>query len=203
MNILEVKKVYGTDYLNFYSIVFDKKVKNKAGEEVNASWDFVSRTSDVNELECVTRKQKFDSVCIIPKFIDDDGDEGFVIIEEMRYPIGNKCFSFPAGLIDEGEVPQDAALRELKEEIGAEDVLTIEPFGGLLYNSEGMTDETVQMFEVSIGKIGKQDLQGLEEEIGLHFVKTKDLKEFMVGKRFSAKAGIYLQMAIRMYEMKK
>ena len=38
--------------------------------------------------------------------------------KQFRPPVGKVCIEFPAGLIDEGETPEMAAVRELKEETG-------------------------------------------------------------------------------------
>ena len=48
-------------------------------------------------------------------------DEGFAhLVETFRYAVGKDCVEVVQGSIEEGEGPDDAARRELKEEIGAE-----------------------------------------------------------------------------------
>ena len=52
---------------------------------------------------------KTDAVCIVPIF--DNGD--FLVTREFRYAINGYCVEFPAGLIDPGETPVEAAKRDL------------------------------------------------------------------------------------------
>ncbi|KAJ3928006.1 MAG: NUDIX hydrolase domain-like protein, partial [Lentinula lateritia] len=39
-----------------------------------------------------------------------------VVVEQYRPPIGKFIIELPAGLVDEGETPEQAAIRELEEE---------------------------------------------------------------------------------------
>jgi 8-oxo-dGTP pyrophosphatase MutT (NUDIX family) len=41
-----------------------------------------------------------------------------VLEKQFRPPVGRVCIEVPAGLIDEGETPEEAAVRELREETG-------------------------------------------------------------------------------------
>jgi ADP-ribose pyrophosphatase len=46
-------------------------------------------------------------------------DDGSVILtRQYRHPVGRIIYDLPAGRIDEGESPQEAAVRELEEETG-------------------------------------------------------------------------------------
>ena len=48
--------------------------------------------------------------------ITEDGD--FVMERQYRHGLGKTCYEIPAGVIEEGETPLDAAKRELLEETG-------------------------------------------------------------------------------------
>ena len=54
------------------------------------------------------------SVCVVP--IDDDGN--VVMVKQYRKPIESDLLEVVAGGVEDGETAEDAALRELQEEIG-------------------------------------------------------------------------------------
>jgi ADP-ribose pyrophosphatase len=54
------------------------------------------------------------SVGILP--VLEDG--GLVLIKQFRYVVGSNLFEIPAGTIEEGESPEECAVRELREETG-------------------------------------------------------------------------------------
>ena len=57
-------------------------------------------------------------VNIVPVFTGTDGKTYFVMERQFRHGSRSVTLEFPAGLVEEGETPEDAALRELWEETG-------------------------------------------------------------------------------------
>ena len=55
-----------------------------------------------------------DSVCMVP--LDSQGN--VLLVRQYRKSVESNLLEVPAGGIDENEAPEDAALRELKEEVG-------------------------------------------------------------------------------------
>jgi len=124
--IKSIKKLTNFRWLNLFDITY----KNKDGND--AKWMMTSRKQDPT-----VGKDKPDAVVIIPIL-----DDRMVLIKQYRPPLGDYIIEHPAGLIDKGETPLEAAARELKEEVGLD---IIESFASkkITYNSPGITDESV------------------------------------------------------------
>ena len=76
-----------------------------------------------------------------------------MVIMQYRPPVAATCVEFPAGLIDEGETPEQAAVRELKEETGYEGKVSCDGEGpGVVVvgsKQPGLTPERVQVLDCS------------------------------------------------------
>ena len=86
-----------------------------------------------------------DAVCIVPFF--ENGD--VLATKEFRYALNAYCLEFPAGLIEAGESPVEAAIRELKEETGLDTKLVLFSIPGG-FSSAGMTDEKVAVVGLEV-----------------------------------------------------
>ncbi len=92
--------------------------------------------------ELTTREvaEHADAVVVLP--IDESGRA--LLVRQYRYPIGKDLLEAPAGGIDPGEAPDEAAQRELQEEIGYR-AGSLESLGGF-WTAPGFCTEYMYAF---------------------------------------------------------
>lgn len=126
-------------------------------------WIFASRESDPAAIRSRLEGHPVaDAVSIVP-FIQTATGYGIVIIRELRPIIGGYVYSFPGGLIDKGESPEETAVRELREETGLNVVRFISksPF---IFSSAGMTNECLNMlFCIAEGEVTSKGAEENED----------------------------------------
>ncbi|THH09227.1 hypothetical protein EW145_g2181 [Phellinidium pouzarii] len=93
-----------------------------------------------------------------------------VIIEQYRPPIDKFIIELPAGLIDENETPEQAAIRELEEETGfkADEVIESSP---VVVCDPGMTSANMKLVVLGVTFPGKLELRDAKLDDGEHIVK--------------------------------
>ncbi|MPY66941.1 NUDIX hydrolase [Deinococcus sp. SDU3-2] len=80
-----------------------------------------------------------DAVAVLA--LNDAGE--MLLVRQKRPAIGETTLEAPAGLIDEGETPEEAARRELQEEVGLDGEMTLLT---RFYSSPGFCDELLYVF---------------------------------------------------------
>ena len=103
-------------------------------------------------------------------------DNKVIMIQEPRTPIGQVILALPAGMIEPGEHPEDAAIRELEEETGylASNIELLREY----YPSVGYSNEKLKIYLATNFKKTHQHLdQG--ENINVIEVPLEELIEML------------------------
>jgi ADP-ribose pyrophosphatase len=111
-------------------------VRWKRGEK-SGDWTFASRKDPPM---AATGRAEPDAVVIVPTWAEG-GEKKLVVTREYRIPLAGDYYGFPAGLIEKGQTPVQAAERELGEETGLK-IASIQKVSPPVFSSAGLTDES-------------------------------------------------------------
>ena len=135
-----VSEVASTRWLSLSTISYTDQ-EGKARK-----WDVCTRTTKKDSASA-------DAVVIIPLLRKGNKDKvETLLVQQYRPPIGRTAVEFPAGLIDKGETPEDAALRELREETGfvGEKCSVVPQVSRVCNMSPGLSNESVHVVTVEV-----------------------------------------------------
>lgn len=155
---------------------------------------------EVSRLSPVGRERHFfildapDWVTVIPVLTDEHGDECFLMVEQFRHGSSSITLEFPAGIVDEGESPENAALRELIEETGyrAGNLINL---GSVSPNPAFMDNLTHTFAAFNLELVAKQNLDD-DEFIHIHKIPVKEIQKKMGTEHYSN--GV-MMMALAFY----
>ena len=129
----------------------------------DGAWEYVERCGDVT------------AVVIIAIH-----DGKYILVEQMRVPLGRRCIELPAGLVgdEDDKGIEDTAIAELEEETGF--LCDRVELLGEYFSSPGMVAEGYTLVRVhGVRPGGTQS----EEDIDVHLVAPDDVAAFIVTKR--------------------
>ncbi|KAK4117786.1 hypothetical protein N656DRAFT_794220 [Canariomyces notabilis] len=135
-------KVISTDPLHENEAVWTKLVKKTYIDPkgVTRTWESAERTTR-------PKGSDIDGVGIVAILEKETGPE-IVLQKQYRPPLDKIVIELPAGLIDEGETAEQAAIRELKEETGyVGKVIEMSP---VMFNDPGFCNTNLRMVHVSV-----------------------------------------------------
>ncbi len=153
---------------------------------------FVSRRKADN-IKLLTGDSAAEGVVIYPVLREDP--EKIVLIRQYRYPLGDHLYELPAGLIDEGETPDAAAVREMKEETG----LSFEVYAGgdgayrrPFFMGAGFTDESCNaVFGYASGTVSRDALEDTES-IQVLTADKREVQRILREEKVSIRAAYLL-----------
>jgi len=166
--------------------LFDIRFVDKTGRE--RSWQIASRGG---EPKCISgRFEPADAVVVVPHHIESGK---LVVIREFRVPLGDYEYGFPAGLIDPGETPAQAAERELTEETGLS-VVRFVKISPPVYSTAGISDESVVMAFVECTGTPTTRFTTASESIEVLLVDPAEAQALCgtPGLKFDAKAWLVI-----------
>ena len=179
MKLVKLEKLHEGKYLSYY-------VADYVNEKGHIkSYEFISRHKDLT-METFGKGQP-QGVGMVS--FSKDGNK-VLLQKEFRLATNNWVYNFPAGLIDEGETPEIAAKRELKEETGV-DLVKIEAVLSPSFASQGTSDELMLIVICYCdGEIKNSCFE--DEEIQANWYSKEQVKELL-------DKGVYMSVRTQMF----
>ncbi|KAI1618816.1 NUDIX hydrolase domain-like protein [Exophiala viscosa] len=114
--------------------------------------DFIDQTGTPRTWEVAIRKTTsksgVDAVAMGTIFVHPSKPPSTMLVIQYRPPVGKYTIEWPAGLIDADETPEEAAVREMKEETGYEG--RILESGPVVSSDPGLTNATLKLVMVEV-----------------------------------------------------
>ena len=162
---------------------YDLTYRLNDGEE--KVYEIISRDRNVSSLADL-QKRAADSVVLI---MEDETGERILLGREFRLAVGEWVYNFPAGLIDRGETPEEAAARELLEETGLSIIRITDTLGGG-YGAVSFSNElNICVFGVAAGTLKESSFA--EEEIVPGWFTREQVRELLRKEKFAARTQAY------------
>ena len=188
MQFKEIRKTHEGRFITSYDA---EDVTDLGNTKV---YEMVSRNKNMNSLEDL-KSGRCDAVILI--VTDPDGKK-ILLNREYRMAVGDFAYNFPAGLIDAGETPEEAAARELYEETGLE-LISVDEIWPVSYSGVGITNEK-SMCILGKAKGEFKPSTSDEEEIEASWYGKDELAKLLEGDNFAARTQAYCMMWLKLQQ---
>lgn len=179
MRLTSIDKKEAGHYITRYDLTYETVDKKKKVYEI------ISRNNNLTDATALS-DSAVDSVVLI---MHDASDEHILLNREFRLAVNDWVYNFPAGLIDPGESPLDAATRELHEETGlaldtVDDIIP-ESYGAVGFSNE----KNVCIVGTASGNF--KPSSSTVEEIEAGWFDRKQVRELLKKEHFAARTQAY------------
>ena len=189
MKFIGIKKVHEGRFITAYNAEYETNLGNTKIYEMS------SRDHNITSLEDLQR-EKCDAVVLI--ITSPDGSK-LLLNKEFRMAVGGFAINFPAGLIDEGETPEEAAARELWEETGLK-LTSIEEVLPMSFSGVGLTNErSCCVIGTAEGEFAPSTSD--EEEIEARWYTREEVRELLKQTNFAARSQAYCYWWVREWSL--
>lgn len=155
------------------------KFRNHTGEHIWEGVDRTTRETNGSDIDAV-------EILGIIKYPKTNKETEILLVRQYRPPSRGYSIEMPAGLVDKGEGPKEAALRELKEETGyiaiSDSVEVLDPVVWGTPCLSGSKSRFVMLEIDGDDDINKNPISATEEceDISVFKVPLKTLNEFLI-----------------------
>ena len=188
-----VRKVTDNPFFNLYEM----DALTNSGKPFG--YYFGSR-NDENHIKLKTKALNVEGIVIYP-VLKEEPDK-IVMIRQYRYPLDAYLYELPAGLVDGGETPAEAAIREMKEErryVHAVEDVSFEVYEGgspafrrPFFMGAGFTDEcSAAVFGYASGRVTDRYLED-SESIQVLLADKKEAERILKEERVSLRCAYLL-----------
>lgn len=179
MKFKSIEKIHSGKFITRYDIHYE----TESGKAI--TYEMISREPNVKNVDEL-RHHKNNAVVLV---MHDESREHILLCKEFRMAVGEKVVNFPAGLIDEGETVEQAAVRELHEETGLT-LINIEDVWKESYSAIGFANElNVVVVGTANGTIQPSDSE--REEIDAAWYSKDEVADLLKKERFAARTQAY------------
>ncbi|MCR5774568.1 MAG: NUDIX hydrolase [Lachnospiraceae bacterium] len=178
-----VKKIHEGRFITRYDVSY---VTGNGHEKI---YEMISRNKNISTLDDLNNP-RIDAVVLV---MYDENHERLLLNKEFRLAAGVNVYNFPAGLIDPGETPEQAAQRELYEETGLE-LVKIEDIIGESYSAIGFSNEkNLTIVGVAKGE-PRKDLDSEFEEISSAWYTKAEISGLLKKYPFAGRSQAFCYM---------
>ena len=179
MKLVNIEKKEEGKFITRYDLAY------KTVDGQDKIYEMISRDNDIDSLEKLKAKNA-DSVVLIMTSPDESK---ILLNKEYRMACGDWVYSFPAGLLEEGESPDIAAARELREETGLR-ITEIDDKLGVSYSAVGFSNEkNVCIIGTAEGEITPSD--SVFEEIVAGWYTKEEVRELLKQTNLAARTQAF------------